>query len=98
MSLDLKEVSLQRERLLGQIVNSPERIRREMADQQSALDSERQECMQCEKAAHQTELGIESVKRAKGDVMAAVRADTFHFAMLCPEVDNQPFPPTDNCS
>ncbi len=76
MSLDLKEVSLQRERLLGQIVNSPERIRREMADQQSALDSERQECMQGEKAAHQTELGIESVKRTRGDVVAAVRVLT----------------------
>ncbi len=84
MSIDLKEVSLQRERLLGQIVNSPERIRREMADLQSALDSERQECMQCEKAAHQTELGIESANRAKGGVMATVRVDAFPLCYAMP--------------
>jgi hypothetical protein len=49
----------------GQIVNSPDRIRREMADQQHALEQERAEAMAAEKGAQRIELSAGAVARSE---------------------------------
>jgi kinetochore protein Nuf2 len=72
LALDLKEAALLRERLLGQIVNSPTRIRREMADQQAALEAEKSEALDFVRSAQQKELCCENVAKAHADVQKAV--------------------------
>ncbi|CAM9163119.1 unnamed protein product, partial [Chrysoparadoxa australica] len=74
LAVDAQETALEKERLLGQIVNSPVRIRREMADQQQALEQERGEAMTHEKEAQRLELGIEHASNAGQEVMRAVQA------------------------
>jgi hypothetical protein len=46
-------------------VNSPDRIRREMADQQHALEQERAEAMAAEKGAQRVELSAGAVARSE---------------------------------
>ncbi|KAG5191100.1 Nuf2 family-domain-containing protein [Tribonema minus] len=74
LDLETKEAIMERERLQAQIVSSPDRIRREMADQQAALEQERTEGMAAEKQAQRTELTAANVARAEREVVKATRA------------------------
>lgn len=74
LDLSLKEGHAERERLTGQIVNSPERIRREMTDQLSALEQERADVMHSEREAQRSELCAESLGKGEKEVLRAIKA------------------------
>lgn len=74
LSLSLEDKYAVKKRLQGQIVQSPDRMRREMSDATQTLDSEQQEARQAERHARDVAARLVAATEAAEEVKEAMQA------------------------
>lgn len=74
LSLALEEKYALKKRLQGQIVQSPDRMRKEMSDATNALETEQNDARQAERHAREIAARLVAAQEAEQDVNAALKA------------------------
>ncbi|GMI40714.1 hypothetical protein TeGR_g7362, partial [Tetraparma gracilis] len=74
ISLAIQEGAAEEKKLNGQVVSSPDRVRREMSNATERLEAERKESLQIERDAQKVKAAAANASRSAKDVAKAVQA------------------------